>query len=136
MYIYEARNEAGLWISGIFQRAEDAKTYDDTIPDELKPFHALIERTGLQYPFYIIENGGFAYTDRLGAIEALDRIEPRADDDTVYFNLYYVRTDYKPSKPGADQMGLLSHLHIDNGFVRHYKRQGIGLLIRNRMMEP
>ncbi|MFB6364331.1 hypothetical protein ACFCP7_09735 [Paenibacillus elgii] len=135
MYIIEAHNNIMAWISGIFQDEEAAMQYSDSIPDELKDYQRIISISTLNYPFYIVEEGKtFRYLNHVDVEGLLDNINKLDDEDYVYFNLYFITEDYRPRKPGTDYMGILNHLHINNGFLEHYQAYGNDLLVRNRMV--
>ncbi|MCU6792352.1 hypothetical protein OB236_09450 [Paenibacillus sp. WQ 127069] len=130
MFIISASKEKSRWVSGIFKEEENALQFINSIPEDLKEYQQLIKLENLEYPFYIKEKNGFEFVNKDEVIRIFDDIEVSQDEKIVYFNIYTIKTDYQPKKPGTDYMGILSHDHITNDFLEWYKKEGIDFLIR------
>lgn len=125
MFVIEAGKGRRSWISGIFEDEEQANEFIRKLPSEMKLIKRKVPLQGIQYPFYIIEEGlEFIYLNHLQIGEILDGITKVEDDDRVYFNLYYITQDFEPKIPGSDYMGAIKHLHIDNSFLNSYATYG------------
>lgn len=131
MFIITATRGERHWISGIFLSKQDAEAYMNLIPDELKQYQKIVELNGFEYPFYIFEEKDkFDYVNEEEMVNRLQNIEQNEDTKVVYFNIYTIRQDYQPQKPGTDYMGILPHDHINNSFLAWYRKEGKHFLVR------
>lgn len=134
MFIIEAHNDNDRWISGVFEDEEKAKEYIKLIPEILFRYQQFKTVSKVKYPFYIIEVGKeFRYVSSEEIEGEIQNIVAKDDVDYVYFNLYFIRGDYQPKKPGTDYMGILNHIHVDNRFLDFYKHHGMDALTRYKM---
>ena len=72
----------------------------------------IVEFPVRRYPVFVIEKQGFEYGDINFVRAAIRGLVPRSDDDYIHLNIYAVREDFVPAKPGIDSMGGLLHWHI------------------------
>lgn len=116
MYLIAHKTAIKRWISGIFQCREEALAYLAIAPSENQPY--LIESKLQNYPVYLLESFGleFSLLDVSEILQYCSHLERRGDD-WCYGNLYLIRQDWQAPKVGADYMGLLPHLHLDNGYL-------------------
>jgi hypothetical protein len=127
MFVIEASKQDLLrWISGIFRERADAESYVARIPENLRRWQRLYEISFSDYPLYLVEAGGFRFV----AFDALEATLRGIDegDGTVeaYMIAYKIEKDFAPRRPGADVMGLLEHVHVDDRFLRYYRAEGPG----------
>ncbi|MBW5448626.1 hypothetical protein GE107_21500 [Cohnella sp. CFH 77786] len=124
MFIVEARNKSSLWISGIFKEVETLNGYLNQIPDNLKVIQTIIE-VNIEYPFYIIEKNGFSYVNKVELFRIMDNLVfDVEDDDNVLFNFYFISSDYMPTEPGTDYMGILPHEHVTGYSMLRFNQYG------------
>lgn len=119
MFAIEATNAKNWrWISGIFQHRSAAEAFLLSIPPEARTRQRIIALQVRHYPVFIIEDKGFEY----GGIDMvkgrLRNLVLSGDEDHIHMNIYAVREDFIPEKPGSDVMGGLLHWHITDETLR------------------
>lgn len=135
MYVIEARDQKRHWISGIFESKGDLKEYISQIPEYLIDIQHIVELPFTNYPFYIIEKLGYKYLKKDEFLKYLDQfIYDDTDEESVFFNFYFINSDYKPDRPGTDYMGILRHDHVTSRFFKFYKKDREKFLRRNRFL--
>ncbi|MCJ8278604.1 MAG: hypothetical protein MJK14_01300 [Rivularia sp. ALOHA_DT_140] len=112
------------WISGIFLKQEDADNYFQLIPEEIKDGQIIKSVNFEDYPVYLVEAEDFYFVDLEGVREAIDKIEEVQDFKYIYINIYEIKNDFLPDKPGQDYMGCLKHIHVNNEYLERYKKFG------------
>jgi hypothetical protein len=127
MFVIEAnKQDLRRWISGIFRERADAEEYFARIPENLQCWQQLCEVPFADYPLYIIEAGGFRFV-AFDELEATLRGIDKGDGSVeAYLIAYKIEEDFAPRRPGADVMGLLEHVHVDDRFLRYYRAEGPG----------
>jgi hypothetical protein len=137
MYVIEVNDNRWKWISGIFKEIQEFEEYYNQIPKDLQSSQTIKKLNITEYPFYIVEKqDGFTYLNKNDFLEMLNNIEMKVENEhIVYFNFYYIESDYQPKKSGTDYMGILKHDHVTNDFLVFYKRDGENYLRRNRFCE-
>ncbi|PQP82650.1 hypothetical protein C0Q44_14645 [Paenibacillus sp. PCH8] len=100
------------------------------IPDELKEFQQLIHIENMKYPFYIIERqeSEFQFLCKDEVITLFYHTDVSEDEDEVHFNMNTIDSDYRPKKPGTDDMGVLRHDHVTNECIEMYQEEGTEFL--------
>ena len=122
----EAHKGKKKWISGIFLNRQDAVKYFNSIPSKLKIYQELKEAPFYEYPIYILESFEFTFTGINCVHEAIKAIVPIFDNNAIYMNIFRISEDYTPPEHGTDYMGNLSHDHVSNDFLEHYRKTGGG----------
>jgi len=118
MFVIEATNSRNWrWISGVFQHRANAQAYFDSIPESARPLQRIVEVRLAAYPLFIIEQQGFEYGDLHFVKDKLRALVPAGNDDHAHFNVYVIREDFVPAKPGTDIMGILMHWHITDEYL-------------------
>ena len=113
------------WVSGIFERAHDARDYLQEIPAPGRSKHILSQFYELNYPVYVVEDSfGFQLMTAEAALENIRKCAPTASEDDCCMTLYRVDCDYRPRMAGEDEMGRLHHVHVDNETLRRAQRLG------------
>lgn len=96
----------------VFSEHADAQSYFQSIPDEARSFQKIVELPEIKFPFFIIEDHGFEYGGLPMVRDRLRETTPTGKDDEVFFNIYAIRSEFRPAVPGVDNMGDLQHWHI------------------------
>ena len=122
MKVIKSKRKKPNFIAGIFANTLDAEEYFKLIPEDLANGFVMISLP-INYPFYIIEQkNDFKFVEGIEkVIKKISHIKHTDDYDKVYFNFYTIKSDYSNNKPEQDNMGCLSHTHIDNYFLERYK---------------
>lgn len=128
MFVILAKRGMFKWVSGIFQHEETAQEFMTLIPEELKQFQQVHHIAGLSYPFYICEDATFQFMTRKEMEILLDSTPFAEDEDVVHYNLYLIKEDCAPKRPGRDYMGILRHEHVTDQFLEMYRQEGQGFL--------
>src|SRR5262245_52833636 len=129
MFVVQAVDGFGRWISGVFDCKAATDAYLALIPAEARAKQSVIELPGLSYPFYICEDEkGFRFLTEAEATAALKQYagqQWRDDEDWCYANLYRIAEDWRPKRPGSDYMGILPHHHVTNFTLESVARDGV-----------
>ncbi|MEK8035035.1 hypothetical protein AACH06_29820 [Ideonella sp. DXS29W] len=113
MFSIEATNaKKWRWIAGVFKDRSAAEAFLQAIPDANRAMQQLVELSVASYPIFVIEDRGFEYGDLSFVRARLGALVPCGDEDHVHMNVYAIREDFVPVKPGVDSMGSLPHWHI------------------------
>jgi hypothetical protein len=134
MYVLEVEDRGRSWISGIFRSKDSLNQYFTLIPEHLKDLQHSKELPMTDYPFYIVEKQGYKYLNQTEFLNYLDNYDYDSKDEEVFFNIYMIDTDYKPDKPGTDNMGILKHDHVTSDFMEFYKNERETFLRRRRFL--
>lgn len=115
------------YISGIFSSLVQAEEYVSRY-DEASKESSNIITVELVYPFYLTEDEkGFRFHTADEAFELMKayifQMEAK-DEDWCYTNLYLIKGDFQPEKPGHDYMGMLPHRHVENFTLNDMMRYG------------
>ena len=128
MYLIEAESHSRRFVSGVFLRESDALNFHASIADEHRAKHTIIPVEAI-YPLYLVEywSGGSNRILTAALPDVISKIENihRQSDDGVYFNVYRVDGDFRPNKPGYNEMGALPHCHVDNEYLVRFQRAGV-----------
>lgn len=102
------------WISGIFVTEADADAEIQRIPHDQRHFHQK-RAIGLDsFPLFIIEERDFEFGDLGTVMRRLASVVPAGDEDAIHFNVYALRSEFRPEVPGRDEMGRLLHWHVSD----------------------
>jgi|GEM_PF-5868277 len=118
MFAIEATNSRKWrWIAGIFLQRTAAETFLQSALHAGRSELCIVDLPVQCYPVFIIEERGFEYGDVNPVRAELASLVPRGNEDHIHMNVYAVREDFAPSKPGVDVMGLLLHWHITDRYL-------------------
>ena len=119
MFVIQSTNPEGWrWLSGIFERRAAAASEWDAIPEQTRRFHKIVEVRTRAFPLFIIEDHGFECVSLPQVLDRLKALQPKGDEDYIHLNVYAVRSEFKPSAPGLDEMGGLVHWHVTDDTLR------------------
>ena len=122
-YIEAVRNNR-KWISGIFLKEKDAENYFQLIPEDIRDGQRIKSANFENYPVYLVEAEEFWFADLKGIHEAINKIRVIQDFEYIYINIYEIKKDFIPEKPGTDYMGMLKHTHVNNQYLERYRKFG------------
>ena len=108
----------------ILGNEEDAEKYFWLIPSDIRDGQIIKSVNFEKYPLYLVEAEEFRFTDLKGIHEAINKIQLIQDFKYIYINIYEIKKDFIPEKPGKDYMGNLRHVHVDNQYLERYKKFG------------
>jgi hypothetical protein len=108
MFVVVATKNQRRWISGIFQTRQQVDEYLAVLAaDECG--HHLVASVDLEFPFFVVEDAtGFRFLKKQQITAESKRLP---HDGNRWFIAYRIEGKYRPSVPGADEMGSLPHHH-------------------------
>jgi len=113
MFSIEATNtKKWRWIAGIFAHRAAAEDFLLLVPETARSMQHIVELPVAKYPVFVIEDRGFEYGDENFVSAKLQGLVVHGDEDHIHMNVYAVREDFVPARPGTDSMGSLLHWHI------------------------
>ncbi|MEJ8840460.1 hypothetical protein [Ramlibacter sp. AN1133] len=113
MFVIEAVNDKGWrWISAICLKPATAEAFLESVPAELRAMQKLVELPITAYPLFVVDENGFQYGGADLVRARLASVTPHGSEDYIHFNVYIVRDDFLPNRPGEDSMGDIYHWHI------------------------
>ena len=113
MFSIEATNtKKWRWIAGIFAHRATAEAFLLSVPEAARSMQHIVELPVSRYPVFVVEERGFEYGDLNFVRAKLQGLVPHGDEDHIHMNVYAVREDFAPTRPGIDSMGGLLHWHI------------------------
>jgi hypothetical protein len=114
------------WISGVFQDRNNAITYLESTPPDIKPSD-LREFAIDCYPVYLLEAKGIEFTlyEEADFNEYINTLKLQDDNDYFYGNVYYLEEDWKSSRAGTDWMGAIRHTHLFTQDILRIRDSGI-----------
>ena len=113
MFSIEATNtKKWRWIAGIFAHRGAAEAFLLSVPEAARSMQHIVELPVSSYPVFVIEYRGFEYGDVNFVRAKLKGLVPHGNEDHIHMNVYAVREDFAPIRPGIDSMGGLLHWHI------------------------
>jgi hypothetical protein len=119
MYSIESVNTKGWkWISGVFLDPIAAEVEARRIPAVTHVSHEVIQTQIDRFPIFVIEDKGFSYVSLPELLTRLDTLVPKQEEDHVHFNVYALRSPFKPEMPGRDEMGGILHWHVTDWETR------------------
>lgn len=119
MVAIEAQNNKGWrWISAICKDRRMAEAFLATVPPHLGTMQRFVEIPHDRYPLFVIEDRGFEYGNADLVRKRLAGLQPSGDEEAVMLNVYIVREDFVPERPGEDSMGYLYHWHITDDALK------------------
>jgi hypothetical protein len=128
MFVVQAESGSRRWISGVFSSKAATDAYLDLIPAGPRTKQSVVELPGLFYPLYICEEETeFRFLTEAEIVALLKQYageQRRDDDDWCYTNLYRIPHDWRPNRPGNDDMGALPHHHVTNYTLECVERYG------------
>jgi len=134
MFAVLAEDGLRRWISGVFGSRETAEAYLTLIHDGQRSKHSVTDLDGLNDPLYVCEDEkGFRFLTEAEAIAELKLYAGNLredDEDWCYTNLYRIAGDWRPKRPGTDEMGALPHHHVTNFTLECVEQSGFESLWR------
>lgn len=124
MNYIEAVRDNRKWISGIFLNEKDSEDYFGLIPEDIRGGQRIKSVKFEEYPVYLVEGEEFYFVDLKGVREAINKIQVIPDCEYSYINIYEIKKDFIPEKPGTDYMGMLKHTHVNNQYLERYRKFG------------
>jgi len=115
------------YLAGVFAGLAAAERYCLLVPAALRPSFRVVE-SAVPLPCFLIENAGGL---RLATVEQLETqlhdwaAEPGRPDDWVYGNVYGLKGEWTPGKPGRDDMGVLPHTHVERAGLELHQSSGV-----------
>ncbi len=125
VFMVEAYRGDRRWISGFFRTRLAAQQYLDKVPASPSTVQTIRDVGPLTYPFFVAElEWKFEALNGQGVQDLAREISVRRSEFPGHFNLYRIVNDWSPARPGADYMGELPHVHVEEAELAKVVQRG------------
>jgi hypothetical protein len=131
MHAIVSSNGTRRWLSGVFLDRAEAETSVAALAAQGSTQHVLESIPVAKFPLFIVEDhSGFRFLDAIGAGHAIAVMPtPPVDREPI---LFAILSEYRPDVDGRDEMGRLSHVHLDHEHLAELRRVGLCSLTESR----